>query len=62
MNNFQAYADQAQSQRVLTLVVYVHVINDDGGIANASDFTFYVLGDNPSPSSFPGSETGTEGY
>ena len=49
------------------LIIKKHVINDNDGTANASDFTMYVWGDYPSPSSFPGSETGTsvtlyEGY
>ncbi len=42
------------------LVIIKHVINDNGGAANASDFTMFVYGNNPSPSSFPGSETGTD--
>jgi hypothetical protein len=49
------------------LMVIKHIINDNGGIANASDFTMYVNGNNPIPYSFQGSENGTnvtiyEGY
>ncbi len=42
------------------LKVIKHVINDNGGISNASDFGIYVYGNNPTPSSFQGSETGTD--
>lgn len=41
------------------LKVIKHVINDNGGTANASDFGININGNNPIPSSFPGSETGT---
>ncbi|HLB71363.1 MAG TPA: hypothetical protein VJJ51_10005, partial [Candidatus Methanoperedens sp.] len=42
------------------LKVIKHVINDNGGIAKASDFGINVCCNNPSPSSFPGSEEGTD--
>jgi len=42
------------------LIVTKHVINDNSGTANASDFTMYVNGNNPIPYSFQGSETGTD--
>ncbi len=41
------------------LTVIKHVINDNGGTRVASDFTIDVTGNNPSPASFPGSESGT---
>ena len=41
------------------LIVIKHVINDNGGTATAADFTMTVTGNNPSPASFPGDETGT---
>src|ERR1043166_1986866 len=41
------------------LIVKKHVINDNGGTAVASNFTMSVTGSSPSPSSFAGSETGT---
>ncbi|MBI3397228.1 hypothetical protein HY045_02010 [Candidatus Woesebacteria bacterium] len=40
------------------LTVIKHVINDDGDVAVAADFTMQVTGTNVSNSSFPGSETG----
>ena len=43
----------------VTLTVVKHVVNDDGGSKGAADFTLEVSGPSPSPSSFPGSETGT---
>jgi hypothetical protein len=55
---FQAYAAPSQ-QKVPTLVVFVHVINDDGGTMMASDFAVTVTAKDPSPSIFKGSETGT---
>jgi prealbumin domain-containing protein len=42
-----------------TLIVKKHVINDNGGGKSASDFTMSVTGTDASPSSFPGSESGT---
>ena len=39
------------------LIVIKHVINDDGGMAMASDFTMTVTGDNPVPASFFGAES-----
>jgi hypothetical protein len=39
------------------LTVIKHVINDDGGPKNASDFTMNVTGNSPSPASFPGAES-----
>ncbi|TAN37998.1 MAG: hypothetical protein EPN24_06005 [Candidatus Methanoperedens sp.] len=55
---FQAYAAPSQ-QKVPTLVVFVHVINDEGGTMVASDFAVTVTAKDPSPSIFRGSETGT---
>jgi len=44
-----------------TLVVVKHVVNDGGGTAAASDFTISVnQAATVGPSSFPGSETGTQ--
>lgn len=57
-NVFQAYAAPVQ-QKVPTLVVFVHVINDDGGPMKASDFAVTVTAKDPSPAIFSGSETGT---
>ncbi len=55
---FQAYA--AQTQRTgPTLVVFVNVINDDGGPLKASDFAVAVTAKDPSPAIFQGSATGT---
>jgi hypothetical protein len=42
------------------LKVITHVINDNGGTAKASDFGINVYGNNPLPSSFLGSEDGTD--
>jgi Prealbumin-like fold domain len=42
-----------------TLVVTEKVVNEDGGNKKPSDFTITVHGNNPSPSSFPGSPSGT---
>ncbi|SNQ61742.1 hypothetical protein [Candidatus Methanoperedens nitratireducens] len=42
------------------LKVIKHVINDNGGTSNALDFGIYVYGNNPTPSSFAGSEVGTD--
>lgn len=42
------------------LIVTKQVINDDGGTLAASDFYVYIYGNNPNPSSFQGSESGTE--
>jgi len=41
------------------LVVIKHVINDNGGIATAANFTMLVTGTAVSTPSFPGAETGT---
>jgi hypothetical protein len=57
-NVFQVYAAPGQ-QKVATLVVFVNVINDDGGLMKASDFTVAVTAKDPSPAIFSGSETGT---
>ncbi len=56
-NVFQTYA--APGPKVPTLVVFVHVINNDGGTMNASDFAVTVTAKDPSPAIFSGSETGT---
>jgi Prealbumin-like fold domain/Galactose oxidase, central domain len=42
-----------------TLIVVKHVVNDNGGLLSASNFTMNVTGTNVSSSSFPGSEAGT---
>jgi Prealbumin-like fold domain len=42
-----------------TLVVTEKVVNEDGGNKKPSDFTITVHGNNPTPSSFPGSPSGT---
>ncbi len=41
------------------LVVKKHVVNDNGGTLDAINFTLNVTGNQPDPSSFPGSEDGT---
>jgi uncharacterized repeat protein (TIGR01451 family) len=43
-----------------TLTVVKHVVNDNGGTASAGDFAITVTGNGPSPSSFSGSEAGTQ--
>ncbi|HMF82949.1 MAG TPA: hypothetical protein VKI01_06715, partial [Acidimicrobiia bacterium] len=43
-----------------TLTVIKHVVNDNGGTAQASDFTMSVTGTNPNPASFSGTESGTD--
>ncbi|NJD03007.1 MAG: hypothetical protein FIA99_10535, partial [Ruminiclostridium sp.] len=55
-NVFQVYAAPDQQP---TLVVFINVINDDGGSMKASDFSVTVTAKNPSPAIFSGSETGT---
>ena len=42
-----------------TLIVTEKVVNEYGGNKKPSDFTITVHGNNPSPSSFPGSSAGT---
>lgn len=42
-----------------TLLITKQVINDGGGEAEPSDFTITVDGNNPNPSSFDGSSSGT---
>lgn len=42
-----------------TLTVKKHVVNNSGGVKNASDFTMNVTGTDVSNPSFPGSESGT---
>ena len=41
------------------LIVIKHVVNNNGGVSVASDFTMTVTGSSVSPGSFPGSESGT---
>jgi hypothetical protein len=44
------------------LIVIKHVDNSGGngrGISNAPDFTLHINGNNPSPTDFPGLESGT---
>jgi hypothetical protein len=40
-----------------TLHVIKHVVNDNGGSANAANFTLSVTGTSPTPASFPGAES-----
>ena len=47
------------STPVTKLIVTKHVINDNGGTAVAGDFTMHITNSSSTPSSFPGSETGT---
>lgn len=42
-----------------TLVVTEKVVNEGGGNKKPSDFTITIHGNNPSPSSFQGSSSGT---
>ena len=49
---FEVTAGAAAAQ----LTVVKHVVNDNGGIAAAADFTVAVAATNPSPASFPGVE------
>lgn len=41
------------------LIVFKHVVNDNGGTAAAGDFTMTVDGSSPDPAGFPGYEAGT---
>ena len=41
------------------LTVVVNMVNAGGGTESAPDFSVSVTGSNPSPSSFPGSSSGT---
>lgn len=41
------------------LIVIKHVINNNGGTADANNFTMIVTANNPSPASFSGDESGT---
>lgn len=53
---------EAQTTGTATLIVDAQVINDDGGAAQASDFTICIVdygGTNPEPQCFAASETGT---
>ena len=43
-----------------TIIVRKRVINDNGNSKSASDFTINVVGENPSETSFKGSESGTK--
>ena len=43
-----------------TLIVKKHVVNDNEGNKQASDFTIQVTGNSPSPSTFAGDESGTQ--
>ena len=53
-------APSSNNQKNGTLIVTKDVINQSGGNnKNPSDFTITVHGNNPSPSSFPGSSSGT---
>lgn len=56
-NNDQTKTDNFKVEASITIIK--HVINDNGGEAVASDFTINVTGENPSESTFPGSESGT---
>lgn len=57
-NVFQVYAAPVQ-EKVPTLVVFVNVINDNGGAMMASDFSVTVTAKDPSPAIFSGSDIGT---
>ena len=50
---------KAAAPATATLIVVKHVVNNNGGIKNAGNFTMQVTGSGVSPSSFPGSESGT---
>ena len=47
------------ASQVGTLLVTKQVVNEGGGEAEPSDFTITVDGNNPTPSSFDGSSSGT---
>jgi phytoene dehydrogenase-like protein len=51
-----ARAAQAFGAEIVTDTPVSHVINDNGGTADAGDFTMTVTGSNPNPSSFAGEE------
>jgi YVTN family beta-propeller protein len=51
--------DSNNVSRIGTLLVTKQVINEGGGEAEPSDFTITVDGNNPTPSSFDGSSSGT---
>jgi hypothetical protein len=60
---FEWKVDPIVEQTVVTvqpapaqLVVIKHVINDNAGEKQASDFTMVVTGNSPNPSTFPGAE------
>ena len=60
MRSTENKAPSSNNQIHGTLIVTKDVINQSGGNnKNASDFTITVHGNNPSPSSFPGSSSGT---
>src|SRR5204862_2536783 len=40
-----------------TMIMIMHVINNNGGTATASNFTMSVTGGSPSPASFAGAES-----
>ena len=59
-NSVQASAaPNKDSEKAPTVVVFVHMINDNGGSLGSGAFSVSVNGKNASPSAFTGSETGT---
>jgi hypothetical protein len=51
--------DSNNASQAGTLLVTKQVVNEGGGEAEPSDFTITVDGNNPTPSSFDGSSSGT---
>ena len=58
-NNISSSALPSSNPYQGTLIVTEKVVNEGGGNKKPSDFTVTVHGNNPSPSSFPGSSAGT---
>jgi hypothetical protein len=58
-NNISSSALPSANPVQGTLIVTEKVVNEGGGNKKPSDFTITVHGNNPSPSSFPGSSAGT---
>jgi YVTN family beta-propeller protein len=55
----QSNGDSNNTSQPGTLLITKQVVNDGGGEAEPSDFTVTVDGNNPTPSSFDGSSSGT---
>jgi YVTN family beta-propeller protein len=55
----QTNRDSNNTSQPGTLLITKQVVNDGGGEAEPSDFTIKVDGNNPTPSSFDGSSSGT---